>query len=101
VARRFDRQQADAFTTALKAALSDHDAAAYAGVDLATVRSWRRRRQFDADVTKAKAEIALLHAGRVHQAARTDWRASLLLSQIMAADRELARLRELTTDARP
>jgi hypothetical protein len=99
--RRFDEQIASMFVTALRAALSDDDAAVHAGVDLDTIEQWReRRRRFDDEVRKAKADVALLNAGRVRTAAREDWRAALALAERAEQDRELERLRRLTTDAR-
>ena len=55
---------------------------------------------FDADVRRAKADVALLNAGRVRTAARDDWRAALALAERAEQQRELERLRRLTTDAR-
>lgn len=98
---RFDESTAERFVTALRAALSDDDAAVHAGVDLDQIEAWRRaRRRFDAEVRRAKADVALLNAGRVRQAARDDWRAALALAERAEQQRELERLRRLTTDAR-
>ena len=97
---RFDQAKADRFLQALRAALGEVDAAEHAGLDAGTIRRWRRRRPaFDAQVRQTKADVALLDAGRVRQASRDDWRASLALAQLAAGERELERLRELTTDA--
>jgi hypothetical protein len=98
--RRFDQSSADAFIQALRASLTAADAAAYAGIDVETVEQWRHRRSFDAEVRRVQAEVALLDAGRVRQAAREDWRASLMLARQASQERELERLRRLTTDAR-
>ena len=101
MAKRFDATVAEQYITALRAALSDDDAAVHAGVDLEQIDRWRRsRRRFDLEVRKAKADVALLNAGRVRQAARDDWRAALALATRGEQDRELERLRALTTDAR-
>jgi hypothetical protein len=98
---RFDDAIAERFVTALRAALSDEDAAVHAGADIDSIERWRRtRRRFDSDVRRAKAEIALLNAGRVRQAARDDWRAALALAERAEQERALERLRRLTTDAR-
>ena len=98
--RRFDQEKADRFLKALRASLTEGDAAEYAALDVGTTRRWRRRRPaFDAQVRQTKADVALLDAGRVRQASREDWRASLVLAQLAAGERELERLRELTTDA--
>jgi hypothetical protein len=97
----FDEAIAGEFLTALRAALTDDDAAVHAGVDVETIERWRADRlSFDADVRRAKADVALLNAGRVRAAAREDWRAALALAERAAQDRELERLRGLTTDAR-
>ena len=99
MARRFDTDQADEYVTALRAALTDEDAADYAGVALIDIRTWERRhRPFRDRIRRTKAERALVDAGRVRQAAREDWRASLALAQLAAGARDLARLRDLTTD---
>jgi hypothetical protein len=97
--RRFDQSSADVYLTALRAALTAADAAAYAGLDVATVEHWRHRSGFDDAVRRVQAEVALLDAGRVRQAAREDWRASLTLARQASQERELDRLRHLTTDA--
>lgn len=98
--RRFDAYVAEQFVTALRAALDDDDAAVHAGVDLDLIEHWRRKHpRFDIDVRRAKADVALLNAGRVRQAARDDWRAALALVERAAQDRELERLQRLTTDA--
>ena len=98
---RFDSEQADQFVRALRGALSDSDAADFAGIAMTDVRRWERRhRDFRERVRRTKAERALADATRVRTAARDDWRASLALMQLDAAERELQRLRDLTTDAR-
>jgi hypothetical protein len=96
---RFDKAIAEQFVTALRAALADDDAAVHAGVELEQIERWREaRRSFDDDVRRAKADVALLNAGRVRQAAREDWRAALALADRAEQQRELERLRRLTTD---
>lgn len=97
---RFEQSRADVFLTALRAALSDVDAAAHAGISPETLTRWLRREDFSAAVRRVKAEIAVLNAGRVRQAARDDWRAALALAERAEQQRELERLRSLTTDAR-
>ena len=98
---RFSEEIAEEFIGALRAALSDEDAAGHIGVDAAQIERWRaRHRQFDAQVRRAKADAGLLNAGRVRQAAREDWRAALALAERSEQQRELERLRRLTTDAR-
>lgn len=100
--RKFDETIASRFVDALRAALSDDDAAAHVDVDLDVIERWRRtHRRFDEDIRRAKADVALLNAGRVRLAARTDWRAALALAERAEQQRELDRLRALTTDARP
>ena len=82
---RFDSEQADEFVKALQAALTDEDAASFAGIAIADVRRWERRhRPFRERVRRIKAERTLADAGRVRLAARTDWRASLALMQLDA-----------------
>jgi hypothetical protein len=96
---RFDKAIAEQFVTALRAALVDDDAALHAGVEPEQIERWRRSRpSFDDDVRRAKADVALLNAGRVRQAARDDWRAALALAERAEQQRELERLRRLTTD---
>ena len=98
--KRFDGAIGERFVTALRAALSDDDAAVHAGVDLDVIEHWRAsRHSFDDDVRRAKADIALLNGGRVRTAAREDWRAALALAERAEQQRELERLRRLTTDA--
>lgn len=101
MAKRFDQATGEQYIAALRAALSDDDAAVHAGVTLEEIDRWRRtHKRFAGDVRKAKADVALLNAGRVRQAARDDWRAALALATRGEQDRELERLRALTTDGR-
>jgi hypothetical protein len=105
----YSQTVADAYLTAIRAAANDSEAAAFAGVTEATIRVWRRRRpEFAAKADKVKADAAVVNMSRVRTAAvgtpgpdgdPPNWRASLILAQRFSQDHELARLRELTTDA--
>jgi hypothetical protein len=97
--KRYNQRQADVYLTAIKAGATDDEAIAFAELDRDTLRAWRDRRpSFAAQVDKAKAEVGMVAIGQVRKAARDNWRASLIVAERISADRELQRLRDLTTD---
>jgi hypothetical protein len=98
MAVRFDRGKADQYLTAVRAGARDDVAAAFAGIDDKTARAWRRRRDFGAEVDKARADLAVLAVGTVRRDVGTDQRAARFFVETLAADSELDRLRALTVD---
>lgn len=99
---RFNAQIAKVALVAIRAGASDENAAGHAGVDLAALRDWLRgdtaaTEQFRRDVEKARADLELLAVGSMRRTIQEDKGAALYFAERLHGDRELARLRDLTT----
>jgi hypothetical protein len=101
---RFDKGASEQFLVAVRAGARDEAAADHAGVPIETVREWllgttAQTAAFKKAVDKARADLELLAIGVVRREVVDDKSAAMWMAERVAADRELDRLRRLTTDA--
>lgn len=97
---RFNRAQADLYLEAVGKGSRHEVAAEYAGADPAAVMSWRERKDFGAEVRSARAGVQVRVSNAILGTIDDDRAAAQWLAGSLAADAELERLRDLTTDRR-